>query len=197
MEGFTLIDGIVAGVILISAILAYSRGVVREIMAIVGWLGAAVVAYLFAGQAVPLVKEIPGVTKVVGDNCELAIIASFLVVFAACLVLASLFTPLFSSVVQRSVLGGIDQALGFVFGAGRGILLVVAAFVVYGMANQSIAMVDNSRATKIFEGLTGDVRELLPTDLMAVIENHYSQMTSSCTPPAGETGITTGTTIGG
>ena len=34
MEGFTLIDGLVALVIVLSAILAYSRGLVREAMAI-------------------------------------------------------------------------------------------------------------------------------------------------------------------
>lgn len=48
MEGFTLIDGVVAVVIVLSAILAYSRGFVREAMAIAGWIGAAVVAFLFA-----------------------------------------------------------------------------------------------------------------------------------------------------
>jgi membrane protein required for colicin V production len=36
MEGFTLVDGVVAGVIVLSAILAYSRGLVREGMAILG-----------------------------------------------------------------------------------------------------------------------------------------------------------------
>ena len=38
MDGFTIVDGIVAGVIVISAILAYSRGFVREVMSIVGWI---------------------------------------------------------------------------------------------------------------------------------------------------------------
>ena len=38
MEGFTIIDGVVALVIVLSALLAYSRGVVREVMAIVGWV---------------------------------------------------------------------------------------------------------------------------------------------------------------
>jgi membrane protein required for colicin V production len=38
MEGFTIFDGVVAGVILISAVLAYSRGFVREAMSIAGWI---------------------------------------------------------------------------------------------------------------------------------------------------------------
>ena len=54
MDGFTLIDGVVAAVIVLSAVLAYARGLVRESMAILGWIGAAVLAYMFAAQAQPL-----------------------------------------------------------------------------------------------------------------------------------------------
>ena len=42
MEGFTIIDGVVALVIVLSALLAYGRGLVREFMAIVGWIAAAI-----------------------------------------------------------------------------------------------------------------------------------------------------------
>ena len=48
MDGFTIFDGVVGGVIVISAILAYARGLVREIMSIVGWIAAAILAFLFA-----------------------------------------------------------------------------------------------------------------------------------------------------
>lgn len=197
MENFTLIDGVVAGVILLSSILAYSRGIVREIMAIAGWAGAAVLAYVFAASAQPLVKEIPVLSKMIGENCELSIIASFLAVFAVGLILASLFTPLFSSIVQRSVLGGLDQALGFFFGAARGILLVAAAFVVYNMAHQQIDMVDKSRSSKIFMGVTGDVQGLIPNDLMATVTRQYDKLTAVCAVPADGTGTATGTTTGG
>ena len=63
MEGFTIIDGAVALVIVVSALLAYARGFVREVMAIIGWVAAGVLAYMFAPQAEPLMAEIP----VVGD----------------------------------------------------------------------------------------------------------------------------------
>ncbi|MEO6299138.1 MAG: CvpA family protein, partial [Paracoccaceae bacterium] len=111
MQGFTLIDGFAAGIIVLSAVLSYSRGFVREAMAIVGWVGAAVLAFVFAPSVQPLVKEIPILSKFLADSCELSIIAAFAGVFAVGLVVASLFTPLFSSVVQRSALGGIDQAI--------------------------------------------------------------------------------------
>ena len=48
MEGFTIVDGVVAIVIVVSALLAYSRGFVREAMAIAGWIGATILAFIFA-----------------------------------------------------------------------------------------------------------------------------------------------------
>ncbi len=141
MDGFTLIDGIVAAVIILSAILAYARGFVRESLAIVGWVGAAVLAFLFAGTVRPMIAQVPFLDKFLGDSCELATIAAFAVVFAVALVLFSIITPLFSSVVQRSALGGVDQGMGFLFGVARGILLVAIALIVYDrvMPGQKVA----------------------------------------------------------
>ncbi len=186
MEGFTLIDAIVAAVIVLSAILAYSRGLVREGMAIAGWIGAAVLAYIFAPQAEPLVRELPVVGDFLADSCELSIIASFAAVFALGLVVMSLFTPLFSSAVQRSVLGGLDQALGFLFGVVRGVLLVAVAFIVYdrAIAADTIAMVDNSRSAKVFASFQGSLNETIPEDAPGWIVGRYELLVASCGTPA-------------
>lgn len=187
MNGFTLVDGVVAGIIVLSAVLAYSRGLVREVLAIAGWVGAAVLAYLFAGAAQPLVKEIPVINKVIGDNCELSIITAFALVFAVGLIIASLFTPLFSSVVQRSFLGGIDQGLGFLFGAVRGIALAAAAFVIYDMAHQPIDMVDKSRSAKVYAGFKGGIQSAMPDNFLTLIVDRYTTLTAICAPAAGAT----------
>lgn len=186
MEGFTLIDGIVAVVIVLSAILAYSRGLVRELMAILGWIGAAVLAFLFAAQAQPLVKEIPYLDKILGDSCELSIIAAFALVFAVGLVLAALFTPLLSGAVQRSVLGGVDQGLGFLFGAIRGVLLVAIAFIVYdrAVAADTVPMIDNSRSAKVFAAFQGNLDEQIPSDAPGWIVAQYEKLVNSCSGDA-------------
>ncbi|MDP2739300.1 MAG: CvpA family protein [Pseudorhodobacter sp.] len=186
MDGFTLIDGVVAVVIVLSAVLAYSRGLVREVMAIVGWVGAAVLAYLFAGQVQPLIKELPVVGKFLADSCELSIIAAFAAVFAVGLVLAALFTPLFSSVVQRSALGGIDQGLGFLFGVARGVLLVAVAFIVYdrAVAANTVPMVDNSRSAKIFASFQANIDQTIPSDAPGWIVQKYEHLVGTCGAPA-------------
>ncbi|SEQ40943.1 CvpA family protein [Thalassovita taeanensis] len=182
MDGFTIIDGVVALVIILSALLAYSRGLVREALAIAGWVAAAVLAFIFAPQVQPLVKEIPVVGDFISDSCELSIISAFAAVFALALVLASLFTPLFSSLVQRSALGGLDQGLGFLFGVLRGILLVAIAFFVYEtvVTSQDITMVDDSRSAKVFGRMTGKIEDRDPEQALGWITQQYEQLVGVC-----------------
>jgi membrane protein required for colicin V production len=98
------------------------------------------------------------------------------------LIVAALFTPLFSSVVQRSVLGGLDQGMGFLFGVVRGVLLVGVAFLVYdrAVAANTVPMVDNSRSAKIFASFQGDIDAAVPTDAPNWIVARYNELTANC-----------------
>lgn len=193
MEGFTVIDGIVALVIVVSAVLAYSRGFVREALSIVGWIAAAVLAYIFAPKAEPLIREIPMVGEFLGDSCELAIIAAFAAVFALSLVIVSIFAPLFSSAIQRSALGGLDQGLGFLFGVARGLLLVAVALVVYdrAVASGTIKMVDDSRTAKIFAQAQDSLNDSIPEDAPAWIVARYEELVGNCGAPDASTDAST------
>ena len=186
MEGFTVVDAVVAGLIVLSAILAYSRGFVREAMAIAGWIGAAVLAFIFAPAVQPLIKEIPVVGEFLTDSCELSMVGAFAVVFAVGLIVVSLFTPLFSSVVQRSALSGIDQALGFVFGVARGVLLVGVAFMVYdrALASDAVPMIDDSRSAKVFASFQTSIDAAVPEDALSWILDRYNDLTAACAAPA-------------
>ena len=178
----------VAIVIILSALLAYSRGFVREALAIMGWIVATVMAFIFADQVKPLVKQIPVVGDFIGDSCELSVIAAFAAVFAVVLVIVSIFTPLFSSLIQRSVLGGLDQGLGFLFGALRGILLVAVAFFVYStvLQSQNIPIVENSRAIAVFSNMTGSIEERDPEAALGWITTQYEQLVGECGEPVDE-----------
>lgn len=186
MEGFTLIDGGVAVVIILSALLAYSRGFVRETLSILGWVAAAALAFIFAAQAEPLIREIPVVGDFVKSSCELARIAAFAAVFALGLILMSFITPLFSSIVQRSALGGIDQGLGFLFGVARGALLVGIALVVYDrvITDQALPMIDDSRTARIFARMQDDINDTIPEDAPGWILSRYEQLIGDCGKPA-------------
>ncbi|MCA2010098.1 CvpA family protein [Pararhodobacter sp. CCB-MM2] len=183
MDSFTLVDAGVALIIVVSAILAYSRGLVREILAIAGWVVAAVVAFVLAPTVQPLVAEIPYLDRILGDSCELTIIAAFAAVFAVMLVIVAFFTPLFSSLIRNSALGGIDQGFGFFFGVLRGILLIAVALIVFERAVPAgtVPMVDNSQSKALFQQVQAAITEALPADAPNWIVERYEELTSTCT----------------
>jgi membrane protein required for colicin V production len=184
MEGFTVVDGAVALVIILSGVLAYSRGFVRETLSILGWIGAAVAAYYFAPMATPLVQEIPILSEFLGDSCELSVIAAFAGVFAIALILISIFTPVFAGAVQRSALGGIDQGLGFLFGVARGVLLVAVALIIYDrvMVGEPVAMVDDSQTAAILANFTDRVADEIPSEAPGWFVQRYEELMTTCGP---------------
>lgn len=190
MEGFTIVDAGVAVVVLMSAILSYSRGFVREVFAILGWVAAAALAFMFAHQAEPLIKQIPVLDKYLASSCELSIIAAYAAVFAGALIVMSILTPLFASIIQRSALSGVDQALGFLFGVARGVLLIAVAFVVYNrlVSDKAVPAVDKSRSAQIFASLEAKLNADMPADAPGWIAARYGDLVGSCGAPAADAG---------
>lgn len=120
----TILDLVVIGVVLISALLAAVRGLTREVLAIASWVAAAAVAWTFHPQLLPIVKQyIP--------NETIALIAAIAALFLVTLILVSLITARLSDFVLDSRIGALDRTLGFVFGAGRGLLLAVIGYLFF------------------------------------------------------------------
>ena len=182
MDGFTIIDFGVIVIIAVSALLAFSRGIVREGMAIAGWVAAAMLAFIFADTAQPLVRQIPYLGDILGDSCELLILASFAVIFAIALLIVSIFTPLLSSLVQKSILSGLDKNLGFIFGICRGLVLVIAAFFVYFtvMPNQKVISIETSKSATIFQYYADDFKNQNPETALDWVRTQYDHLINEC-----------------
>ena len=165
---FTIVDGVVLAVLALSGILAWSRGLTREALAIAGWIVAAIVALYAAPYLEPLLQEIPVAGEILAGACTLSKLAAFSVAFAIVLILLSIFTPLFSSAVQESILGPVDKALGFVFGVARGLLLAAVVFLIYDQVvppSDRLAMVDDSRSVAMISEAAAVISQRLPTTL--------------------------------
>lgn len=194
MEGFTIIDGGALFILAVSALLAYSRGFVREVLSIIGWIVAAVAAFVFAPDVEPLVREIPFVNEMIGESCDLSMIAAFGLVFVGALIIVSIFTPLISGAIQNSALGPLDQGLGFLFGLARGALLIIVALIVYDRliaGGEGIPMVEESRTLEVMAQAQQRISEELPDDASGWIAGRYAQLTGECvengTPVEAET----------
>jgi len=124
----TWLDYAVLGVLGVSVAWGIWRGLVREIVSLLGWLVAFLAASLFAGPlSVHLADSIP--------SPELRTIAAFVGIFVASLVVTTLLGIVLSHLAKAAGLGGLDRALGALFGVARGVLLLAAFALVAGLTS--------------------------------------------------------------
>ena len=121
------VDLVVLGVILISGLLAFSRGFVREALGLGAWFAAAAAAL----AAQPIVQ--PWARQQFSDR-TLADTIALVAVFIVVVILLSLVAGVIAGAVRDSALGGLDRTLGLVFGMARGAGLVSAAYILVGLA---------------------------------------------------------------
>ena len=121
------IDIVVGVVLLVSGVFALVRGFVHEVLAIGGWILAALAA-LWGVFRVPRIHEI---AHHFIEKDWLADAAAGAVIFLVVLIVASFFTHWVARHVQRSALGSADRALGFAFGLVRGLVFCALAYMVF------------------------------------------------------------------
>ncbi|MDQ6704093.1 MAG: CvpA family protein [Pseudomonadota bacterium] len=118
--------GLIA-VILISAFLAMLRGFTREVLAIASWGAAVVAAFYFHPLVVPYIKTY--IKADLNENYARGLGAA--AVFLVTLIVVWLITIKLSDAILDSKVGPLDRSLGFLFGAVRGLLLCVIAFLFF------------------------------------------------------------------
>lgn len=133
IAGFSWVDWALAAVLLLSVVIGLWRGLVYELLALVGWVVAFVVAQAYAG-AVALWLPFGG-----GGWSRLAL--GFGLTFFATLVAWTLLAKLARMMISATPLSVLDRALGAGFGFARGvlILLVVALVVTWTPASRASA----------------------------------------------------------
>jgi len=119
---FSVLDLVVLGVVLISALLAAVRGFTREVLAIVAWVTAGAAAWFLHPLLIPHLRP-----YIPSDTVRLA--AAIGGVFIVTLIIVSIITVKISDLILDSRIGALDRTMGFAFGAARGLLLCVIGWV--------------------------------------------------------------------
>lgn len=182
---FTLFDGLLIFVMLVSAVLAMIRGLTREVFSIGAWIVAAAAAYFLWEAALPYTQ------RYVEDR-NLALGVTIAGIFFVTLLVVSVVSMRISDFVLDSRAGPLDRTLGFLFGAGRGLILVVIAvlflnfFIATERQPEWIAM---AKSKPWLDSLGSDLMNRLPEDPEAEIMQRLRGETGG-TPQGG--GATTG-----
>jgi len=179
----TLLDGILVGFTLVSAMLAMVRGFSREVLSVVSWAAAAAAAFFFYKPVLPYVQ--PYV-----ESDKIAMAASAGIVFLIALIVVSVITMKLADWIIDSRIGALDRTLGFLYGAARGILVVAVALLFFNWlaGAKAPAWIANAKSKPLLETIGAKLESLLPEDPENAIlkKLNPNQPAAPETPPAAD-----------
>lgn len=120
------VDYAVLGIIIISILVGSLRGFIKEVFSLAVWAAAFLVAFQYSGALAMMLEshiELPSA------RTSLAFAGLFLSV----LLVGGLITFLVAKLVEKTGLSGTDRLLGGVFGAFRGLILILFIMLVAGL----------------------------------------------------------------
>lgn len=167
----TIFDGIVIAVVLFSALLAMVRGFSREILSIASWGGSVAAAYYLYPVLLPYARNYT-------DDDKIAIAGSAGVVFLVSLIVISFITSRIADFIIDSRIGALDRTLGFLFGAARGILLLVVAVAFWNWlvdADHRPAWVNNAKSKPFLDSLVVRLQAVLPDEFAQMIQKSITE----------------------
>ena len=158
-----VVDLGVFGVILISALLAFSRGLVREVLSIGAW----VVAALATIYGLPHLRDI---TRTYISQQLVADAVTGVTIFVVTLILCAAISHMVARNVRSSGFGAVDRSLGLLFGVLRGAVLVCLAYLAFVWAEPKPEdqpdVVKNARMLKYVAQGADLLKALLPKDAL-------------------------------
>ena len=176
-----VIDIIVLAVLLISALISFIRGFIRETLTILGVVGGLAAAYFGGPMLSPLIKDWLGVVE--GEKPELlmgilpypilADILSYGVIFILVVIILSIVSHILAETVRAIGLGAVDRTLGVLFGLARGLLLVAVLYLPFHLSADAEAKerwFKDSKTHVWVEALSEQLAKLLPDSAVQKIE---------------------------
>ena len=179
----TLLDGILVGFTLVSAMLAMVRGLSREVLSIASWAAAAAAAFFFYKPVIPYVQ--PYI-----DNEKIAMGAAAAIVFVVALIVVTVITMKIADWIIDSRVGALDRTLGFLYGAARGILVVAVALMFFNWLAGANApgWIANAKSRPLLESIGAWIEGMLPEDpenaILKKLTPDQPAAPEATTPPA-------------
>ena len=155
----TLLDGILIGFTLVSAMLAMVRGFSREVLSIASWVAAAAAALFFYPILVPYLT--PYIS-----NDKVAMAASAAIVFFIALIVVTVITMKIADFIIDSRVGALDRTLGFLYGAARGILVVAVGLLFFNWlaGDNQPGWVTEAKSKPLLDTIGEKIQGILPDD---------------------------------
>lgn len=164
-------DIVIISIVLLSLIFGWLRGITKEILSIVAWVGGIYLAIILF----PYTKELAR------SYINHGLIADFVTVcglFVLFLTIISIFNYFCSNFIKKSVLNMTDKALGAIFGIVRGILIVAILDLVIAqyMLNEPPKWIEDSKLRPTITSISDFIILILPDSMQSKVLSHMNQM---------------------
>ena len=159
------IDWILVAVLAASMLLGVWRGLVYEVLSVMGWIAAFLLAQWFAPD---VAEKLPMQNS--GETLRYA--AAFVLVFIVSVFVAGLISALMKKIISVVGLRPVDRILGATFGLFRGLILLLAfSVVVHTTALQESDWWLESQGGPMLMNLLKGLRPMLPEKFGAYLPN--------------------------
>ncbi|MCH9769292.1 MAG: CvpA family protein [Gammaproteobacteria bacterium] len=116
-HSFSWFDFVIIGIALFSIIISFFRGFLREVISLIVWILAFILALKFA----PIFsQQLTGLID--GEN--LRYLLAFGIIFVVVIIVGAVFNLVVKSIVSKVGFGALDKLLGIIFGFARGVFVV-------------------------------------------------------------------------
>lgn len=159
----TIFDYLVLFVLICSIVISTLRGLIKEVLSLLGWVVSFVVANAYGEE---LSKMLPD--SIPGHSGKL--IVAFIVLFLGVKLLMALLAMALHEVVKAAGWTIVDRGLGGLFGLGRGVLIILAVVLLCGTtAIPQQPFWRNALLSPLAETTANTVKPLLPGNFMQYV----------------------------
>jgi len=153
------VDLIIIAVVVISALISLVRGFVKESISLASWVLAGFIALRYFTPLSELLEPyIESPTIRTGSG--------FAILFVSSLIIGAIINYMASQLVTKTGLSGTDKSLGVVFGAARGILIVIILVLLAGLTPMpSESWWKESTMIEYFASMASWIKDILPDDI--------------------------------
>ena len=153
------VDYLIIGIITLSALVSLIRGFAREALSLATWVVSSWIAWTFFRDLAPHLAQ-----WISTPSVQLG--AAFLLLLIVSLLMGSLINFMIAKLVDMTGLSGTDRMIGVIFGALRGVLLVIIIVILAGLTPVAAdPWWNDSQLIPYFQQLAEALKAELPSEI--------------------------------
>lgn len=166
MYNLNNLDIVILAIVIISALIALNRGLIKEVLSIVGWVLSTLVIIYALPVCLPFAKKYI-------DNGIVAGVATSLVLFVAFYIVWIYSTSSIIGKIRTSKLNGLDRFLGLFFGVMRAFLLIVLFNIMMSWIipnEKQPEILEKSKYYQLAGGFAKPLENMIPQETLKLIK---------------------------